>query len=164
MDSKEIEKLMIAMQKHGAKRISIKREGFEIELEREDNRPQLPPDLLHVAALKVVEDRHRSLLDLPRVEEGQRALPPPSHHPKTQQQEGNFVTSPMVGTFYLSPSPQDPPFVKVGDKVEAHTVVAIIEAMKVMNEIKAGVAGTIQEVLHESGHPVEFGSKLFRVT
>ena len=70
----------------------------------------------------------------------------------------------MVGTFYSSPSPDDPHFVKVGDKIEKHTVVCIIEAMKVMNEVKAGVGGTVAEILIESGHPVEFGTKLFRIT
>ncbi len=67
----------------------------------------------------------------------------------------------MVGTFYTSPSPGDPPFVKVGDKVEAGDVVCIVEAMKVMNEVKAGQAGVIKSVLIESGHPVEYGTKMF---
>jgi acetyl-CoA carboxylase biotin carboxyl carrier protein len=69
----------------------------------------------------------------------------------------------MVGTFYTSPSPDDPAFIKVGDRIDKNSVVCIIEAMKVMNEIKANVAGTIAEVLVESGQPVEFGTKLFRV-
>jgi acetyl-CoA carboxylase biotin carboxyl carrier protein len=70
----------------------------------------------------------------------------------------------MVGTVYYSPSPNDPPFVKAGDRVEKNTVVCIIEAMKVMNEVKSGVAGVISGPLVENGHPVEFGSKLFRIT
>jgi acetyl-CoA carboxylase biotin carboxyl carrier protein len=74
-----------------------------------------------------------------------------------------YVTSPMVGTCYTSPSPEDPPFIKVGDKVDKNSVVCIIEAMKVMNEIKANVAGTVAEVLIDTGQPVEFGSKLFRI-
>src|SRR4029077_229169 len=77
---------------------------------------------------------------------------------------GSHITSPMVGTFYSAPSPDDPSFVKIGDKVDKNSVVCIIEAMKVMNEVKAGVSGTVAEVLVESGHPVEFGTKLFRIT
>jgi len=73
------------------------------------------------------------------------------------------ILSPMVGTFYLSPAPDQPPFVKVGDKVETNTVVCIIEAMKVMNEIKAEIKGVVTEVLVENGKPVEFGQPLFRV-
>lgn len=76
---------------------------------------------------------------------------------------GTYVTSPMVGTYYASPSPEDAHFVKVGDKVEKHTVVCIIEAMKVMNEVKSGHAGTVAEILVENGQPVEFGTKLFRI-
>jgi acetyl-CoA carboxylase biotin carboxyl carrier protein len=70
----------------------------------------------------------------------------------------------MVGTFYISPSPEDPPFIKVGERVDKNSVVCIIEAMKVMNEIKANVTGTVAEVLVETGQPVEFGTKLFRIT
>ncbi len=77
--------------------------------------------------------------------------------------KGVFVTSPMVGTFYTSPSPEDSPFVKVGDKVDKNSVVCIIEAMKVMNEIKANVSGTVAEILVETSQPVEFGTKLFRI-
>jgi acetyl-CoA carboxylase biotin carboxyl carrier protein len=69
----------------------------------------------------------------------------------------------MVGTYYSAPSPDDPAFIKVGDRIEANTVVCIVEAMKVMNEVKAGVAGVVAEVLLSNGHPVEFGTKIFRV-
>jgi acetyl-CoA carboxylase biotin carboxyl carrier protein len=69
----------------------------------------------------------------------------------------------MVGTFYASPSPDAPPYVKVGQGVDLETVVCIIEAMKVMNEIKAERKGTILEVLAESGEAVEFGKKLFKI-
>jgi len=75
---------------------------------------------------------------------------------------GKEISSPMVGTFYTSPSPESPAFVKVGQKVTPDTVVAIIEAMKVMNEIKAEVSGTITEVAAENGQPVQFGQALFR--
>ena len=82
------------------------------------------------------------------------AAPPP---------EGTEVKSPMIGTFYRKPSPDAEPFVEVGAKVGADTVVCIIEAMKVMNEIKAEVKGTIIEVLMEEGKPVEYGQALFRI-
>ena len=77
--------------------------------------------------------------------------------------EGTEVKSPMIGTFYRKPSPDAEPFVEVGAKVGADTVVCIIEAMKVMNEIKAEVKGTIIEVLMEEGKPVEYGQALFRI-
>jgi acetyl-CoA carboxylase biotin carboxyl carrier protein len=73
------------------------------------------------------------------------------------------ITSPMVGTFYRSPTPEADAFAKVGDVIDEDTVVCVIEAMKVMNEIKAEVRGTIREVLIENATPVEFGEPLFLV-
>ena len=73
------------------------------------------------------------------------------------------IKSPTVGTFYAAPSPDDPPFVTVGSRVERDTVVCVIEAMKVFNQIQAEVSGTIAEILVNNGDPVEFGQPLFRV-
>jgi len=73
------------------------------------------------------------------------------------------ITSPMVGTFYRAASPDAPPYVEVGQQVDPETVVCIIEAMKVMNEIKAEMTGVITEILAENAKPVEFGQKLFVV-
>ena len=89
-------------------------------------------------------------------------LPPvtPPLEPKTTTRD---ITSPMVGTFYDAPSPESAPFVKVGQKVTEDTVVCIIEAMKVMNEIKAETKGTIVEIVAEKGKPVQYGAPLFRV-
>ena len=79
------------------------------------------------------------------------------------RESGVIIPSPMVGTFYRAPSPDDPAYVQVGSVVEPDTVVCILEAMKVMNEIKAGVSGKVVEILAENGNPVEFGQPLFRV-
>lgn len=76
---------------------------------------------------------------------------------------GIEIKSPMVGTFYASPSPENPPFLSVGQEVTPDTVVCIIEAMKVMNEIKAEVSGTVVEIAAENGKPVQFGQTLFRL-
>lgn len=73
------------------------------------------------------------------------------------------ITSPMVGTFYASPSPDNPPFVTVGSPVKPDSVVCIVEAMKVMNEIQSELNGTVVECLVASGTSVEFGQPLFRV-
>jgi len=73
------------------------------------------------------------------------------------------IKSPMIGTFYRAPSPEAGSYVEVGSEVNADTVVCIIEAMKVMNEIKAEVKGIVTQVLVESGKPVEFGQPLFKV-
>ncbi|MGI8889567.1 MAG: acetyl-CoA carboxylase biotin carboxyl carrier protein [Chthoniobacterales bacterium] len=76
---------------------------------------------------------------------------------------GKEITSPMVGTFYRAASPESPSFAEVGQAVTEDTVVCIIEAMKVMNEIKAEMSGTIAEVVAENGKPVQFGQALFKV-
>ena len=74
-----------------------------------------------------------------------------------------YVKSPMVGTFYGSPSPESKAYAEKGTKVVENTVVCIIEAMKIMNEIQAELKGTILEVLAENGQPVEYGQRLFKV-
>jgi acetyl-CoA carboxylase biotin carboxyl carrier protein len=75
----------------------------------------------------------------------------------------HIVKSPIVGTYYESPKPGDPPFVKVGDSVEPGQVLCIIESMKLMNEIESEIAGTIAAKLMESGRPVEYGEALFAI-
>jgi len=73
------------------------------------------------------------------------------------------IEAPMIGTFYRAPGPGEPPFVEVGSTVEPTTVVCIIEVMKMMNSVPAGVAGTLVEVCRENAQPVEYGQPLFRV-
>jgi acetyl-CoA carboxylase biotin carboxyl carrier protein len=84
--------------------------------------------------------------------------------PAADDRDMQVIKSPMVGTFYTAANPESPPFVKVGDHVGADTVVCIIEAMKVFNEIPAEVSGQIAAVLVENNTPVEFGQPLFKVT
>ena len=81
----------------------------------------------------------------------------------SSEEEDIYVTSPFVGTFYRAPSPEGDPFVEVGDTISPGQVLCIVEAMKLMNEIEAEVAGTIVEVLVENGKPVEYGDRLFRI-
>lgn len=95
--------------------------------------------------------------------------PPPAKEaesaPAKEKVEENivFIRSPMVGTFYASPDPDSPPYVKVGDVVGPDTVVGIVEAMKVFNEIPAEVSGKIVAILVENGEPVEYGQPMFKV-
>jgi acetyl-CoA carboxylase biotin carboxyl carrier protein len=102
---------------------------------------------------------------LPGASPEQLAAPQKGGEGAAQKDEDGviYVKSPMVGTFYRSPSPESPPYVEPGQKVTESTVVCIIEAMKVMNEIHADVKGTVLEVLVESGQPVEYGEPLYKV-
>lgn len=157
MELKRIKEIMNMMRRSQARKLRIKDKDFEIELEMESYQDER-------VYVQTVEHR-------PSPKHGKMTadIPPSINalHPaaeKPPEKDGNYVTSPMVGTFYASPSPDEPHFVKVGDKVTPQTVVCIIEAMKVMNEVKANTTGTVAEVLVESGHPVEFGSKLFLIS
>ena len=161
MELKQIKELIALMDKAGLKKIRIKdKDKYEIELEKQDDMPPHAPTMTYVQAPH--PDIHSKF-------PGHASAPHPgaSHLGTPQAEEkkmdGKFITAPLVGTVYHSPSPEDSPFVKVGDRVDESTVVCIIEAMKVMNEVKAGVSGTVAEVLVSNAHPVEFGAKLIRV-
>ena len=92
------------------------------------------------------------------VEEAQVATPV-----KEEIQEGNIVKSPMVGTFYSKSSPTSNPYVEVGSEVKKGTVLCIVEAMKLMNEIESEFNGKIAEILVKDGEPIEYGQPLFRI-
>lgn len=79
------------------------------------------------------------------------------------QENGSLITSPIIGTFYTSPSPEKPCFVKVGDNISAGDVVCIIESMKLMNEISSEFSGKVAEIYVNNGDSVEFGQKLMRI-
>jgi len=87
----------------------------------------------------------------------------PAIQPKAEDDGLVAITSPMVGTFYRSPSPGAPAFIETGDEIEPGKVVCIVEAMKLFNEIESEVKGKIVKILAENGKPVEYGQKLFLV-
>jgi acetyl-CoA carboxylase biotin carboxyl carrier protein len=164
VEIKHIKELMAVMGRTGTKRLMIKKEGFELQLERQENGKIIDsmPEANDEMLIRQENAFQRASLALSRGAESPAANAL-TNATDREEVAGVFVTSPMVGTYYATPSPDDPSFVKVGDKIEKHTVVCIIEAMKVMNEVKAGVSGTVAEILVENGHPVEFGTKLFRI-
>jgi acetyl-CoA carboxylase biotin carboxyl carrier protein len=158
VELKQIKELIALMDKAGLKKIRIKdKDKYEIELEKQDDVPSHAPVAAYMPAPH--PDIHSKFA-------GHAPASHPASHPapvESPKVDGRFITAPLVGTVYHSPSPEDSPFVKVGDRVDENTVVCIIEAMKVMNEVKAGVSGTVAEVLVSNAHPVEFGAKLIRV-
>lgn len=91
------------------------------------------------------------------------ASEPAANEPAAAEPEGDFITSPFVGTFYRAPNPDSDPFVDVGASVRPGSVVCVVEAMKLFNEIEAEFACVIEDVLVDNAQPVEFGTKLFRV-
>lgn len=165
MELKQIKDLMAAMGRTGTKKLILKKEDFELEIERDESgvcrASEFPIDLMEASSHRVDHALRRVNTTLPKGTEIPTGTS--SEERKVEETNAIYVTSPMVGTFYSTPSPDEAPFVKAGDKIDKTTVVCVIEAMKVMNEVKAGVTGIVAEVLVESGHPVEFGSKLFRI-
>lgn len=88
---------------------------------------------------------------------------PATHAAEEKAEDLHTITSPIVGTFYRSPSPTADVFVRVGSRIEADTTVCIIEAMKLMNEIQAETSGTVEKIYVENGQPVEYGQPLFGI-
>jgi acetyl-CoA carboxylase biotin carboxyl carrier protein len=136
---------------------------LEVEIKHGDDKVFLkrcPPQQPIVAALPMVGPQ----VTTPPVPGGIGVSLPPTQ-PQAPQKEENLaeIKSPIVGTFYATPSPDSGPYVEIGSQVTPQTVVCVIEAMKVMNEIKAETSGTIVEVLVTNGQAVEYGQVLFRV-
>ena len=150
MDLDDIRAIIDLMKKNDLAVFKLERDGFKLELEA-----QRPVQPTFVAPPVHIQNVPAPPVATPG-EPGR-----PAATPETVAQPE--IASPMVGTFYRSASPDSAPFVQVGQAVTEDTVVCIIEAMKVMNEIKAEVRGTIVEVLVENGTPVQFGQPLFRV-
>ena len=151
MDLEEIKQIIALMKRNELTEFELEREGSKIRIKRGPNGTAqfdtvpmvaLPPSPTSMSVAPVV------------------AAAAPKVEPSADTIE---IKSPMVGTFYRAPSPEAVAFVEPGASVTEETVVCIIEAMKVMNEIKAEVKGVIAEVLVENGKAVEFGQPLFRL-
>jgi acetyl-CoA carboxylase biotin carboxyl carrier protein len=155
MDIKEIKAVIDLMRKNSLTEFEYEKDGTKIRIQRgPDGKPQVfasSPSLIPAPAVIPIAT------SVPSAPTGQTPSPAPA------QETLPSINSPMVGTFYASPAPDAPPYLAVGAVVNPETVVCIIEAMKVMNEIKAEMSGTITEILVESGKPVEFGKPLFRI-
>ncbi len=156
MDLEQIKELMASLEESKLRKLVLKKGDFELHLEKEGANPPYRPQRT-VAAEPMEESAFQSEV----AQTGERGG---SIRTEAPVAPGTYVTSPMVGTFYSSPAPDQPAFVKVGDKVSENTIVCIIEAMKVMNEVKAGINGVVAEILADSSQPVEFGTRLLRIT
>ena len=144
----------------------------ELELEREEFRVRLRRDSVSSQSSHVGEAAHPTPAPAPAPEPVSAPAPAPvsAAHPgaqattaASQDQDLHIIPSPIVGTFYRSPSPTADPFIKIGTNVEHDTVVCIIEAMKLMNEIQAEASGEVVKIYVENGQPVEYGQPLFGI-
>lgn len=151
MDIKDIKQIVDLMKRSDLTEFAFEQENFKLQIKRATG-PSAQPQIVSYSPPPIAAPAHSSA--------PATALAAP---PAPKEDRSTYITSPMVGTFYSTPSPESPAFVKVGDTVTPDSVVCIIEAMKIMNEIQSELKGTIAEVLIESGQPVEFGQKLFRL-
>ncbi len=149
MNFKEIRELIKIFDKSGLSKLKLKKEDFEISLQKggETVAVQSAPAPKQLQAPKqtpaTTEEKGEDI--------------------EAAKKKGEYITSPMVGTFYRAPSPDSPPFVKVGDRVSKGQTIGIIEAMKIFNEIEAEFDCKILEILVEDGQPVEYDMPLFLV-
>ena len=165
MDLKEIKLVIDLMTKNGLSEFELEKGDFKLRVKRgpggewsTTTTPAAAPQVVHHHAPVAAFAPTPAAVTAAPV-----AAAPPATLPDVAASAHPHIISPMVGTFYLSPSPDSPPYVTVGQEVQEDTVVCIIEAMKVMNEIKAETRGIIVEVLAQNGKPVEFGKPLFAV-
>jgi acetyl-CoA carboxylase biotin carboxyl carrier protein len=148
-DIKEIKAIIDLMKQHDLSVFEIEKDGFRLKLQKgPTDQPTAPAPLAVITPSKPAAT----------TSEATAAVAKPAESAPLKE-----IVSPMVGTFYRAGSPDGPPFVDVGKSVTEEAVVCIIEAMKVMNEIKAETSGVIAEVVAENGKPVQFGQVLFRV-
>jgi len=159
MDLKLIKNLLTLISETDVNEVSIEEGDFKLKVKKQSDSPatvqyQAPQQ---PAAQASAQQAAPPSTEKPAPDKTAEAKPASAEKAK----DGTEVKSPIVGTFYRSPSPDDDPFVKTGDKVEKGQVLCIIEAMKIMNEIEAEFSGTVQEILAEDAQPVEYDQPLF---
>ena len=154
MNLKEIKEIIALMNENNLGEIEIERDGLKLKLKKTALEAQLQAPI------------HYAVESIPAPKVSSSQVNPPSDSQtkaETSQKSTKDIKSPMVGTFYRSPSPEAAPFVEIGQTVEIGQVVCIVEAMKLMNEIKSEVRGKVVEVTVSNSEPVEFGQILFVV-
>jgi acetyl-CoA carboxylase biotin carboxyl carrier protein len=152
VELQEIRKIVELMNEHGLTLFDLTKKDFHLKLEKGASADALRGLLASLPAAVPAA-----------VSAAPAAAATPAGDPPAAVAEGVEISSPMVGTFYRKPAPDAPNFVEVGSTVSVGQTVCIIEAMKVMNEIKAEKSGTICAVVAEDGSPVQFGDVLFRI-
>jgi len=152
VDLKDIKAIIDLMKKNSISEFELERQDFKIRLKRGPN----------AGAIPIQYDELPNLAQFPgaALPTGAAAAALPNSTGGVSELE---IKSPMIGTFYRAPSPESAPYVDVGSEVNPEAVVCIIEAMKVMNEIKAEVKGVVTQILVENAKPVEFGQPLFKI-
>ena len=161
LDLKQIKQLIDLMQRSDLTEFAVEEEGFKIKIARASSAGAAP---VVVAAPVAAIPAAVAPVPAPAAASAAPSAPASPASASGADEAGIvYVKSPMVGTFYKAASPESKAFAEIGTKVTETSVVCIIEAMKIMNEIQSEVKGTVVEILVENGQPVEYGQKLFKV-
>ena len=160
MDLKQIKQIIDLMKRSELTEFAVEEEGFKLKICRGVNGvPVVTSNVGSPAPYPVLPDTAAAASAAAAA-----ALAASSQNGGDKEDPSiTYIKAPMVGTFYRAPSPESPPFAEVNAKVSENSVVCIIEAMKIMNEIQAEVKGTVVEILVENGQPVEYGQRLFKI-
>jgi acetyl-CoA carboxylase biotin carboxyl carrier protein len=159
VDLKDIKAIIDLMKKNSVSEFELEKEDFKIKLKRNTGGGAVQP-VVYEEAPMVTYTSPVAIAGASPAQIGNAPIGSPAAMSGSGEQE---IKSPMIGTFYRSPSPESGPYIEVGMEVNPETVVCIIEAMKVMNEIKAEAKGIITQVLVENAKPVEFGQPMFKI-
>ena len=162
MDLKQIKQVIDLMKRSDLTAFELEEEGFKIKIKR--GADAVP--LVHTSRIASTTYADAPLIEAVAATRPQAAAPAATTsagNPGGDEAGISYIKSPMVGTFYRASSPESKPFAEIGTKVSETSVVCIIEAMKIMNEIQSELKGLVVEVLVENGQPVEYGQKLFKV-
>lgn len=154
MDIRKVKKLIEMLEESKVSEIEIHEGEESVRISRQSMYTEQPQTVVQVPAVENRQDPGAATGGHPDKVETSEVR---------QEVDGHYITSPMVGIFYSSPSPDKPPFAELGKEVKVGDVVCIIEAMKIMNQIESDANGVISRVLAENGDPVEFGQPLFLV-
>ncbi|MBR9761158.1 acetyl-CoA carboxylase biotin carboxyl carrier protein [bacterium] len=157
MDLTEIKKIVKLMDDHGLSQFQYEKEDFNLKLKKGVDLDEIQ------SLLGSLGSAPAPVAPIPAPAPAPVANAAPAAESAAPEPAGEEVSSPMVGTFYRKSSPESPNFVEVGDAVSEGQTLCIIEAMKVMNEIKAEKSGTIAQVCVDDGNSVQFGDALFRL-
>ena len=162
MNQKEIKELIEFLIEKDIAEFELERGDVKVRIKRAAPEPPQPVErIISVPAPGPAVHMPIAHAQGPAATAGHAVAPPAA--PPEKKEDLHMVKSPMVGTYYESPSPGSPPFVKPGDSIETGQVLCIVEAMKLMNEIEADVSGEVVQILVKNGQPIEYGQDLFAV-
>lgn len=161
MDIRKVKKLIEMLEESNLNEIEIKEGEEAVKLVKSN---PIPGNFISSAPAIISEPTQQSPIAMPSAPSSEAAVTQEISQTSDVLESGNKMNSPMVGTFYSAPNPESEPFVKVGDQINEGDVLCIIEAMKMMNEVKSEFSGTVKQILVDNAEPVEFDQTLFVIS